>query len=184
MEPFFKKYEPDLEKIINQSKQEIATLRTGRASPVMVENILVEAYGVKTPLKQLASINVPQARSIIIEPWDKNILKDIEKAIVDARIGLAPVNEGKHIRLTLPQMTEENRKSKISELNNKLEKTKMKIRALRDKIKEEIVAAERNREITEDDKYDLQKKLDELTKDYNEKIKEIGEQKRIEITTI
>lgn len=184
MDPFFQKYEPDLEKIINQLKQELVTLRTDRANPLIVENILVKAYSVKTPLKQLASINVFQVRTIIIEPWDKNILKDIEKAIIEAKIGLSPVNKGKHLLLVFPQMTGEDRKSKISELNNKLEKTKIKIRTLRDKIREEIVTAERNKEITEDDKYNLQKKLDELTKDYNEKIKEIGRKKQEEIMTI
>ncbi len=177
-------YKSDLEKTIEILKGELATLRVGRANPLMVENILVEAYGTRTPLKQLASIGVPEARTILIQPWDKTINKDIEKAIIQANIGINPVNEGQQIRLTIPPLTEESRKELTKSVGEKMEKTRIAIRQIRDRIREEIVKKEKNKEITEDDKYDLQKKLDNLVKDCNEKIKELGEKKEQEIMTI
>lgn len=175
---------PDFEKSLDILKDDLVTLRVGRANPMIVENILVEAYGAKTPLKQLASITVPEARTILIQPWDKTVAKDVEKAIIGANIGISPVNEGSQIRLTIAPLTEESRKELTKSVNEKMEKIRIAIRQIRDKVKEEIVKQEKNKEITEDDKYDLQKKLDELVKDYNEKIKQMGEAKEKEIMTL
>ncbi|MFA5021994.1 MAG: ribosome recycling factor [Patescibacteria group bacterium] len=177
-------YKSEFDKSIENLKNELATLRVGRANPVMVENILVEAYASKMPIKQLASITVPEARTIIIQPWDKTVTKEIEKAITKANIGISPVNEGNQIRLTIAPLTEESRKELTKSVNEKMEKTRITVRQLRDKAKEETIKQEKNKEITEDDRYDLQKKLDELIKDYNEKIKEIGEKKESEIMTL
>lgn len=182
--PLLEKYKPEFEKVINHLKKELIVLRVGRANSTLVEDILVEAYGIKTPLKQLASISVPEARVILIQPWDKNILKGIEKAIREANIGLNPVNEGKIIRLVIPQLTEENRKKLVRTLSEKLEKIRISLRSIRDRIREEITKAKENKEITEDDKYRLREKLDEITKDYNQQIKELGEKKEEEIMTI
>ena len=177
-------YRNNFEEIVNFFKNELSTMRIGRANPVMVENILVESYGVKTPLKGLASINVSDARTILIEPWDKNIVKDIEKAVIEANIGFSPVNEGKLIRINLPQLTAESRQKLVKLLNQKREQSRIKTRGLRDEIKDEIIKLEKNKEITEDDKYDLLKKLDEFTKSYNEKLDLISAEKEKEITTI
>ncbi|MFA6215145.1 MAG: ribosome recycling factor [Patescibacteria group bacterium] len=177
-------YKSDFDKSLENLKADLATLRVGRANPMIVENIFVEAYGVKTPLKQLASIAVPEARTILIQPWDKAIAKDIEKAIIIADIGINPVNEGQQIRLTVPQLTEESRKELTRSVGEKMEKTRIIIRQLRDKAREEAVKQEKNKEITEDDKYDFQKKLDEIIKDYNDQIKEIGAKKEQEIMTL
>jgi len=177
-------YKSDFGRAIDSLTNELATLRVGRANPVMVENILVQAYGVKTPLKQLASITVPEARTILIQPWDKTVTKDVEKAIVEANIGINPVNEGAQIRLSIPPLTEESRKELTKSVGEKMEKARISIRQIRDKVKEEIVRQEKNKEITEDDKYDLQKKLDELVKDYNEQIKKSGDKKSEEIMTL
>lgn len=174
----------DFEKVLGNLTSELATLQIGRANPIMVENILVEAYGAKTALKQLASITVPEARTILISPWDKSISKDIEKAIIQADIGISPVNEGQQLRLTVPALTEESRKELTKSVGEKMERTRIALRQIRDKIRDEISKQERAKEISEDDKYDLQKKLDDLVKDYNNQIKDMGERKEQEIMTL
>src|SRR3989344_6136219 len=144
MPDLLESYKEDFEKALSHLKDELATLRAGRANPIMVENILVESYGTKMPMKQLASIAVPAARTLVIQPWDKNIIKDIEKAIVEANIGIAPVNEGQQIRLTIPQLTEESRKQLTKAVTEKAEQCRIAIRQVRDKVKEEIVKQERD----------------------------------------
>ncbi|MFA6428380.1 MAG: ribosome recycling factor [Candidatus Buchananbacteria bacterium] len=177
-------YFPEFEKAITHVKSDISGLRTNRANPDMVEKVVVEAYGTPTPLVQLASIAVPEARSIVIMPWDKSLLKDIEKGILAANLGLNPVNEGTQLRISMPQLTEESRKDLVKLLNQKLEQGRQVIRKLRDKIREEINATEKAKEISEDKKFELLKELDEKTQEFNEKIKKIGEEKEKEITTI
>jgi len=184
MHPLLASHSKDFEGTITRLQDELATMRIGRANPLLVENILVETYGVKTSLKQLASISVPEARTLLIQPWDKNQSKDIEKAIIEADIGIAPVNEGEQVRLTIPQLTEESRKELTKSVANKVEQTRISIRQMRDKVRDQIVTQERNKELTEDDKYDLQKKLDEQVKDYNEQIKSLGDKKEQEILTL
>ncbi len=174
-------YKEEFAQVLNHLKDEFLTLRVGRANPVMVEGILIESYGTKTPLKQLASITVPAARVILIQPWDKSIAKNIEKAIIEANIGITPVNEGQQIRLSIPQLTEESRKELVKSVGEKMEKSRIAIRQLRDRVKEEIIKKEKAKEISEDDKYNLIKKLDEAIKDYNDQIKKIGEKKETEI---
>lgn len=175
---------PGFEKILDNLKEDLSTLNVGRANPMMVENIMVESYGAKTAIKQLASIAVPEARTITIQPWDKAIIKEIEKAIIAADIGISPVNEGSQIRIVIPQLTEESRLRLTKSVGEKIERARISIRQVRDKVKESIVKKEKAKEITEDDKYDLQKKLDELVKDYNDRIKESGEKKEEEIMTL
>src|SRR3989338_1236618 len=153
---------------LDRLQEELATLRVGRANPLLVENILVEAYGARTPLKQLASISVPEARTLLIQPWDKSVAADIEKSIQAANIGINPVNEGQQIRLTVPQLTEESRQELTKSVGEKEEKTRVTIRQIRDKVKESIISQERGGVITEDDKYEAIKKLDEAVKEYNE----------------
>jgi len=184
MESLLDNYKPDFDKAVDNLKEELSTLRVGRANPLMVENILVEAYGTKTPIKQLASITVPEARTILIQPWDKTVTKDMEKAIIEADIGISPVNEGAQIRLTISPLTEESRKELTRSVGEKIEKARITIRQIRDKVREEVAKQEKNKELTEDDKYDLQKKLDDLAKDYNDQIKEAGEAKEKEIMTL
>jgi len=169
---------------IQHLREELGTMRVGRANPMIVENIAVQAYGATQPLKQMASISVPEARTLIIAPWDKSVIKEIEKAIIAANIGINPVNEGQQLRLTVPQLTEESRRELTKAVAEKEEQAKIVIRQLRDKTKEAILTSEKNNEITEDDRFNLIKKLDELVKEYNEKIKEIGEKKHAEIMTL
>ncbi len=169
---------------IEHFKQDIATLKTGRANPAIFDSLRVEAYGTLNPINAIASVSVPEARSIIIVPWDKNLLKDIEKAIRDSDLGLNPSNEGDKIRISIPQMTEESRKEIVKHLNQKAEQARISIRMLRDRIKEEISEAEKNKEFGEDEKYSLMEDLDKKTGELNDSIKEIVGQKEVEIMTI
>ena len=171
-------------KTIEHLKEELSAIRTGRANPKMVENILVNVYDSKTPLVQLASISVPEARSIIIQPWDQTIIKEMEKSIVEANLGLTPTNEGSQLRITITPMTEEDRKKIVKEINERLEKSRISIRNSRDKIKESIISQEKNKEISEDEKYKFIEDLDKTTKEFNEKIKEMGGKKEEEVMTI
>lgn len=184
MEQIIDSHKPEFEKIVDNLKEELATLRVGRANPFMVEDIMIEAYGSRMPLKQMASITVPDARNILIQPWDKAMSKDIEKGIILAKIGINPVNEGTQIRLTVPPLTEESRKELTKSVGEKMEKSRISIRQLRDKVKEEIIKQEKDKVISEDTRYALQEKLDELVKSYNEIIKTTGEKKEQEIMTI
>ncbi len=177
-------HQPEFENAINHLKDELASLRTGRASPALVEGIPIEAYGTKSPLRQLASITTPDSKTILVDPWDKNVIKEIEKSINDANLGLSVVNEGKHLRLVIASLTEETRKDLIKVLNQKAENTRKTLRSLRDEIKEKIQRAEKEKEISEDEKFRLQKNLDEITAEYNNKIKELVEKKEKEIMTI
>jgi ribosome recycling factor len=172
------------DKIIAALNADLQTLRVGRANPLIVEGIMVEAYGAKTPLKQVASVTVPDARTLIIQPWDKSIIKDIEKSIVIANIGINPVNEGQQIRMVVPPLTEEGRKELVKSVNEKMEKARISLRQVRDKLREDVVKQERAKEITQDDKFALHKKLDDAVKEYNDRIKDIGDKKEQEIMTI
>src|SRR3989338_6791365 len=121
-----------LNKVIEYFKGEIAVLRTGRATPAVVENLPVDYYGTKTPLKALASISTPDPRQILIQPWDKGALQPIEKAIQSSQLGLNPVVDGVYIRLNLSQLTEERRKDLIKILGQKAEETKISVRKARE----------------------------------------------------
>lgn len=175
---------PEFTKAINHFTEDLKSLRTGRATPSMVENITVESYGAKMPLKQVASLAVVDPKTLTVDPWDKNIIKDVEKALSLANLGFSVVNEGKLVRLILAPLTEESRLKLIKVLKEKTEQARINVRSLRDKIREKILEQEKNKEITEDDKYKLQKKLDEVTSEFNDKIKVFSEEKEKEIITI
>ncbi len=174
----------EFSKAVDFFQKDIASLRTGRANPVMLDGIQVDAYGTKTPLNGVASVAVADAKSIIITPWDKTVLKDIEKAIVDADLGVGITNEGDKVRLSVPPMTEENRKDLVKKLNEKMEVTRISIRKTRDSIKDDIEDAEKNKEISEDDKFRFISELDEEVKGRNEEVKGVRDKKEEEIMTI
>lgn len=165
-------------------EREAATLRTGRANPNMLEGINVEAYGSTMPLNGVGNIAVSDGRSIVITPWDKTVLKDIEKAIVAADLGVGVVNEGDKIRLTVPMLTEENRKELVKKLNTKMEDARIVIRQLRDEVKQEIEAAFEEKTIAEDDKFRFVKELDESVNAYNDELKTKRDHKEKEIMTV
>ncbi len=174
-------YRPEYEKVITFFSEQLSRLRTGRATPALVEPIMVEAYGTKTPLSQLASITAPEPRQIVIDPWDKSIIKDIEKAVSGASVGASVKNEGEILRLHIAPLTEENRKKMTKTVHEHAEKARIALRSLRDKIKEEIITAQKDGEITEDDRFREIDALDALTREYTQRIDEIAKQKENEI---
>ena len=165
-------------------QEDISSLRTGRISPSLVENIFVESYGVNTELLQLAAITSPEPQIIVIKPWDKGILAAIEKAISNSDINVNPVVDGDLIRLNFPPLTEESRKELVKILHKKAEDSRITLRNNREKAKEEIISLEKAKEISEDDRFGALKDLDELIKGYNDKIKQISDEKDKEIMTI
>jgi len=181
---FIEQKKAEFEQVLTHFKKEIGALRTGRAQTTLVENIMVEAYGAQTPLKQLAAISIPEAKSISIEPWDKNIIKDVEKALTYSNLGLSIVNTGEKLIAKIPAMTEENRKELIKLLGQKAEEAKISLRQIRDKVKEAILSAEKNKEITQDDKYQFVADLDNYTSDFNKKIEETSKTKEEEMMTV
>lgn len=174
----------EFNKITEHFKKEISNLRTGRANPALIDAIMVDAYGAKTPINGLASISVPDARCMLIAPWDKTVLKNIEKSLVDANLGLSIVNEGDKIRATVPLMTEENRKDLVKNLNERMEKARVSIRQVRDVVKEAIEQAEKDKKFGEDDKFRFVKELDEAVVKRNDELKDIRDKKEKDIMTI
>lgn len=177
-------HKEDFNKAIDHFKSELATIKTGRANPAILDNIRVEAYGVPSPINQVASVNVSDARSLVIQPWDKGTLKDIEKAILESGLNLNPANDGEKIRINLPVLTEETRKETVKLLNHKAEDAKIAVRLIRDKVKEEIIEAEKNKEFGEDDKFRLLEELDKKVASLNEAIKDLSDKKEEEVMTI
>ena len=184
MNPYIESHEGDFNKAIEHFKSELMNIRAGRANPGMIEDILVDAYGVKTPIKQLGSIAIPEVRTMTIEPWDKTLLKEIEKALTYANLGVGVTGESTLVRVTVPQMTEENRKDLVKVLNEKLEAAKVAVRSIREKAKEEVIAAEKNKEIPEDDRYAYVEELDAKIGELNKELQAIAEAKEKEIMTV
>jgi ribosome recycling factor len=181
---FIDKYKSEFDKAMEHFKTELGSLRTGRAQSAIVENILVEAYGSQTPLKSLAAISIPEPKTIQIQPWDKNILKDIEKAFSYSNLGLSVINTGDKLVAKLSPMTEENRKELVKVLGQKLEAAKISLRRVRDTVREEILEAEKNKDITQDDKFRYLADLDNFIADYNEKIAKAAKEKEGEVMVI
>lgn len=165
-------------------KKEIGSLRTGQANPSVLDVVSVEAYGVMNPVNAVGNISVSDNKSIIITPWDKSVIKAIEKGIMEANLGLGVVNEGDKIRLTVPALTEENRRELVKKLNEKMEKTRIILRGVRDDIKNIIEKAFDDKEMSEDDKFRAMKELDEYTAKKNEELKDMRDKKEKDIMEI
>lgn len=174
----------ELDKIIDFFNGEIGAIRTGRATPALVENISVDYYGAKSPLKQVASISVSGPREILIKPWDRDNLVDIEKAISESGININPVNTGEAIKINIPSLTEENRKNFVKILKEKMEEARIKMRRIRDDERKKIQDAERGGEMSEDEKFRKMEGVDKIVDDYNKKIEKIGEDKEGEIMAV
>jgi len=172
------------EKSVEHLRQEITGLRTGRATPALVEDISVEAYETKQALKGLASISVVDAKTLAVDPWDKSLLQAIEIALRNSDLGINPVNDGTVIRLPLPDLTTERRQELIKVLHTKLEQARIAIRKIREDVRGEIDKKEKAKEISEDEKFTYQDELETLVKECNEKVKVIGEEKEKEINTV
>jgi ribosome recycling factor len=172
------------EKTLEFLHGDISSLRTGRVAPSIVESTQVESYGTTSDLMQLAAISTPEPQTISIKPWDKNITKDIERALRSSDLNVNPIVDGDIIRLNFPPLTEETRIELVKTLHKKLEDARIALRAQREKIKEDIVSLAKAKEISEDEKFQGLKDLDNMTKEYNEKVKEIGDTKEKDIMTV
>jgi len=177
-------HKEDFNTAIEHLKQEMSSLRTGRATPALVEDIIVEAYGCKQPLKAVASISVADAKTITVDPWDKSVVQAVESAINNSQLGINPVNDGKLIRLPLPDLTAERRQELVKVLHQKLEQARITVRKIREDLRNEIDKQEKDKLASEDQKYKMQEELEKMVKEFNEKIKQLGDEKEKEIVTI
>lgn len=174
----------EFENAIDHFQRELQGMRTGRANAALVEDVKVEAYGQQMPLKANASITIPDAKTIQIEPWDKAIVKDVEKALIDANLGMMPNVQGTLIRLALPPMTEENRKQMVKVLHQKEEQSRIQMRTIRDKVKAAVLKDEKEKIISEDEKHRLLEQLDKEVAAWNAKLDEMTKAKEEEIMTV
>lgn len=174
----------ELEQAMGHLKHELGKIRTGRANPSIVEDIMVNYYGTKTPLKQMAAINAPEPRQITVQPWDRSALSAIEGAIRESDLGFNPVNDGLLIRITIPMLTEERRRELVKVLNQKAEEGRIAVRNIREDAWKEIQEAEKEGLMAEDDKFKGKEKLQELIDEYNKKIEDLRAKKEGEIMTV
>ena len=173
-----------MQTILDVLDEDLASIRTGRAAPGLVERMPVDYYGIQTPLIQLATISVPEPRQLLIRPFDPASLKDIERAILASDLGLTPNSDGKVIRLSLPQLTEERRRELVRIVNNRMEETRVKIRNVRRDLIKDLRDFEKEGLISEDEQERGEKDLQELTDRMIEKVDEAGERKEKEIMEV
>ncbi len=173
-----------MEKCITALSNELASIRAGRANPAVLDRITVEYYGTPTPINQMASISVAEARILVVTPYDKSQLKPIEKAIQASDLGINPANDGSVLRIVFPQLTEERRKELCKTVSKTCEESKVAVRNVRRDGMDKIKAKKKANEITEDDVKEAEKEIQKLTDKYIEKIDKIGEDKDKEIMSI
>ncbi|MEO5376455.1 MAG: ribosome recycling factor [Magnetococcus sp. DMHC-6] len=173
-----------MNKAIIALKEELASLRTGRASTSFIENIIVQSYGVPMPLNQVATLSVPEPRMISIQPWDKGMVKVIEKAILESHLGLNPIADGFLVRVPLPELTEERRKDLVKVVLKYSEQAKVAIRNVRRDFVELARKSEKNKEISQDEMRTLEKKLQDLTDSHIVEVDALVEKKKLDIMQV
>lgn len=176
--------EDKMKKAIEHLEEEYSTIRAGRANPAILNKVQVEYYGALTPINQVGSISVPEARQILITPWDRTVLSAIEKAINKAEIGVNPINDGSCIRLNFPELNEERRKELVKEVKKLAENGKVAVRNVRRDGMEMVKAEQKNGDITEDELKFLEEKIQKMTDNYVEKIDIVSENKEKEVMEV
>ncbi len=171
-------------KSIDSLRRDLATLRTGRASPGLVEHLRVDYYGAPTPLNQIATITTPEARLIVIQPWDRSGLNAIEKAILKSDLGLNPTNDGTIIRLAIPPLTEERRRDLVRHVHKRIEESRIAVRNVRRDCHEQIRRLEHDHEISQDNLRRSETDLQKLTDEQIREIDKRGEEKEAELLAI
>ncbi len=177
-------FEVKMKKTISVLNSDLASIRAGRANPSILDRVTVEYYGVATPLTQIGNVSVPDPRSILIQPWDAGILKDVEKAILASDIGITPNNDGKSIRLNFPPLTEERRKEIVKDVHKKGEDAKVAIRSIRRDAMDSYKNDKKNGEITEDDLKQSETEVQKLTDKFSKDIDSIVSAKEKEILEV
>lgn len=173
-----------MEKSISSFSRELASIRAGRANASLLDRISVEYYGAPTPLNQMAGISVPEARLLVIQPYDKTVLGEIEKAILRSDLGITPTNDGSVIRIMIPALTEERRKDLVKLVGKEAENAKIAVRNVRRDANDDLKKAEKVSEITEDELHSLNEDVQKLTDTYIAKIDEVAKDKEQEILEV
>ncbi len=179
-----KDVETRMQKAIDALATDYSEIRAGRANPAVLDKVKVDYYGTPTPVAQLASVSVAEARILVIQPWDKSLLKGIEKAINTSDIGIHPQNDGNVIRLTFPSLTEDRRKELAKDIAKRGEQAKVAVRNIRRDGMDSLKKAKKNKELTEDECSEQEEKLQKLTDKYVAKVEELEETKKNEILTV
>ena len=178
------KFEEKMMKTVSVYEENLAEIRAGRANPAILNKITIDYYGTPTPINQVAGISVPEARLIVIQPWDGSILKEIEKEILKSDIGINPSNDGKVIRLAFPELNEERRKEIVKDIRKMAEEAKVAIRSIRRDAIDEAKAMQKNSEISEDELKGAEDSIQKLTDKYVEQIDNILDKKEKEVMSI
>ncbi len=184
MEFDIKVYEDKMGKSLSNLQEEYTSIRAGRANPHILDKIQVDYYGTPSPLQSVANISVPEARMILIQPWEASLIKEIERAIIASDLGLTPANDGKAVRLTFPELTEERRKELVKDVKKKGENAKVAVRNVRRDANDSIKKQNKANEISEDEQKKLEDKIQKLTDNYVARIDEAIEAKSKEILTV
>ena len=179
-----KKYEDKMNKTLDVLKEDFGTIRAGRANPHVLDKIKVDYYGSPTPIQQVGNVSVPEARMIVIQPWDKSMLKAVEKAILTSELGINPTNDGSVIRLVFPELTEDRRKELSKEVKKKGDQAKVAIRNIRRDANEAFKKMEKGGEMSEDDLELATNKMQKLTDKMIEKVDQAVEVKTKDIMTV
>ena len=180
----FTAHEDHMKKSIEALKREYASLRAGRATPALLDKVMVDYYGTPTPVNQVAKVSVPEPRMIMIQPWEKSILHDIEKAIMKSDIGLTPNSDGTAIRLSIPQLTQERRTELVKSVNKKAEETKVALRNIRRDANEHAKKLLKDKEISEDEERRSLEDLQKLTDRYIAEVDRLTSGKEAEIMAV
>tara|TARA_B100000315_G_scaffold247708_1_gene276781 strand:- start:1993 stop:2514 length:522 start_codon:yes stop_codon:yes gene_type:complete len=173
-----------MDRAIDSLKRDLNTLRTGRATPSLIENVSVDYYGVPTPLKQIASISVPDARAILVQPWDKQSLREIEKSIMKSEMGFNPSNDGNMITVPIPPLNQERRQDMVRLLKRKLEDGKISVRNVRREGLENLRKMERDKTVSQDQNRRSQEQLQKMTDEHTKAIDQVGAAKEVEIMQV
>ena len=179
-----KPFEEKMEKTVNVLKSDLATIRAGRANPHVLDKITVDYYGVPSTIQQVANVSVPEPRMLLIQPWERSLIKSIEKAILASDLGINPSNDGTSIRLVFPEMTEDRRKTLSKDVKKKGESAKVAMRNIRREANDSVKKLEKAGEISEDERKQLEDKIQKLTDKYIKKVDEVTDQKTKEIMTV
>ncbi len=177
-------FEEKMEKTLNNLESEYTSIRAGRANPRILDKIQIDYYGTMSPLQSVANISVPEARMIQIQPWESNLIKDIEKAILSSDLGLTPANDGKVIRLVFPELTEERRKELVKDVKKKGEAAKVAIRNIRRDANDDVKKQAKANEISEDEQKQLEDKIQKLTDKFTAEIDKAIDGKSNEVMTV
>lgn len=180
----FTNIEERMKKTISVYKENLSEIRAGRANPAILNKVTVDYYGTATPINQVAGVSVPEARLIVIQPWDMSVLKEIERAILASDIGITPNNDGKVIRLNFPELNEERRKELVKEVKKMGEEAKVAVRSVRRDGIDEFKKMQKDSVITEDDLKQAEDQIQKLTDKYVEEIDKVTDEKEKEIMTI